>query len=105
MNLEDLIKKLESETPTKRIKIGFHNPHSYRGSYSELAFERKDNITIGEMLQCAKNALGKTFDGYKGGEYTMSGLAEVYLAEYGHTGEEIGDILLELMINNECAEP
>lgn len=104
MYLEDLIKYLESRDATKKVKIGFHNPHSYRGSYDCLAFELKENTTIGEMLVCAKSTLGKTFEGYKGGEFVMPGLTEVFLAEYGHTGEELGKLLLEFMCNNGCAE-
>jgi hypothetical protein len=74
MTLNELIRYLEKEDPKKVVAIGFNNPHSYRGYYEDLAFEPAKNITVGEMLDCAKGALGKTYEGYKGGEYKMGGI-------------------------------
>lgn len=71
------------------MPIGFHRPHSYRGYYSCVAFELKDNITVEEMLESAKSALGATFVGYKGGEYKMDNSTDVYLAEYGRLGKKL----------------
>ena len=98
MILENLIHALEQEYESKIVPMGFNNPHSYRGYYEDLAFEPAENVTVGEMLKCAKEALGQTFSGYKGGDYTMKKYTTVWLANYGDTGEGIGAILLNYML-------
>lgn len=62
---------------------------SYRGYYSDLAFEWGGKSTVGELLKSAEDALGKTFEGYKGGEYTMSENTPLWVAEYGCCGEAV----------------
>jgi len=59
MDLQSLISRLEQEEADLVVPNGFNSPHSYRGYYEQLAFEPASNITIGEMLQCAKESLGK----------------------------------------------
>lgn len=98
MQLKNVIKFLEQRDPDKVVPIGFDTPHSYRGYYHELAFEPKENTTVGDMLRCAREALGETYQGWKGGEYTMSGDTTCYLAEMGCCGEEIGPVLLRYMV-------
>lgn len=100
MVLEDLIEELEKHDPQKVVPLGFCHPHSYRGDYSELAFEPKENTTIGEMLQAAKSALGATFTGWKGGEFTMKEHTNCYISEEGtsYNSESIGPILLKYML-------
>jgi hypothetical protein len=98
MTLGELIKRLEKVDPKQEVKMGFSNPHSYRGYYDELAFEPQEDTTVGEMLDWAKSAVGATYTGYKGGEYTMSEWTEVWLATYGQGGEGIGGVLLDYMV-------
>ena len=98
MTLGELIKFLKSKDRKKIVPLGFDNPHSYRGYYEELAFEPALNISVEEMLDCAKEALGNTYEGYKGGIYKMGNSTDVWLAEYGHCGESIGPILLKYML-------
>jgi hypothetical protein len=71
------------------VKQGFTNAHSYRGYYEDLAFEPAPNVTVRQMLQCAKDALGRKFQGYKGGEYAMGEHTDCWLAEYGSSGVPI----------------
>lgn len=60
---------------------------SYRGDYAELAIEPSDKPrTAADFLGELKAAIGKTFHGYKGGEYVMGEYTYMYLAEYGSTG-------------------
>jgi hypothetical protein len=96
--LGELIAFLEARDPAIVVPMGFHEPHSYRGDYFCLAFEPLPNTTVGAMLACAREALGKTYQGYKGGDYVMKEYTNVYLSEYGTTGEEIGPILLQYMV-------
>lgn len=65
MKLKELIDCLEKLEPKLILPIGFNNPHSYRGYYAQLGFEPAKNISIGEMLNCARTALGSTYEGLK----------------------------------------
>lgn len=98
MFIEDLIKKLEQFPREQEVVKGFNSPHSYRGYYDQLAFEPCENTTVGEMLDCAKEAHNNTYTGYKGGEFEMTDGTECYLAFYGCCGEEIGDTLIRYML-------
>lgn len=101
MILRELIEYLEKEDQNKIVTMGFSNPHSYRGIYRELAFEPTINIAVSDMLKAAKSAMGETYTGYKGGDFTMNEYTNVHLAEYGNCGEEIGYILLNYMLRKD----
>lgn len=97
--LSALIGRLEAEDPAKRVPVGFHKPHSYRGYYVDLAFEVARNVTVAEMLTAARSALGATFQGWKGGDYTMRDYTSCWLvAERGDCGETLGALLLDLLL-------
>lgn len=87
LTLGDLIKVLE-ENPNCTIEIG--KPHSYRGYYSDLSFERVAPIKASELLKEIKdNILDKELTGYKGGEYLMSEDVPCWVAPYGCCGEAL----------------
>ena len=96
----DLIAELKRHDPNKVLKLGFKNPHSYRGYYDQLAFEPAENVTIGSMLACAKRALWHTYEGYRGGKYKMDKFTPVNLAEYGCCGDPISFRLLNYMLKD-----
>lgn len=98
MTLKELIAQLSLYDPNKIVAKGFSSPHSYRGYYHELAFEPTDNVTVGSMLADAESALGKTFQGYKGGEFKMGGDTTVNLAALGCGGEPLSSGMLSWMI-------
>lgn len=99
MTLDELIAALEAEDPARRLPLGFSHPHSYRGFYDELAFEPTANVTVGEMLADARSADGTTYQGWKGGDFTMTGWTDCWLAEEGTGGgEQIGSLLLTLLL-------
>ena len=100
MNLGELIEQLKTYNPDTEVKLGFGNPHSYRGCHWDLAFEPVEHTTVGEMLEAAEFALGTLFPGYKGGFYAMSEWTSVWLAAYGCVGESIAPILLQYMVND-----
>ena len=89
MRLGTLIEWLEQQDPDLIVKDGFGSPHSDRENYSELAFTPEPEANLGDMLKHAKSALGATFTGYKGGEYTMEEYTSVHIGEYGECGEEV----------------
>ncbi|MCM2391730.1 hypothetical protein [Streptomyces albipurpureus] len=102
MTLDELIVLLESVDPGKVVRRGFNNPHSYRGYYDELAFEPAWDTTVAEMLEAVRSAKGATYEGWKGGEFTMSGYTECWLSIEGSaSGETLGRTLVELMLGLE----
>ena len=98
MVLKDLIERLKQEPKENVIRKGFGRSMSYRGDYSQLAFAPSENVTVGSMLEEAEYALGKTYQGYKGGDFVMDEYTYVFIAEYGSTGEQIGKFLLDYML-------
>lgn len=106
MSLADIITALEAEDPTRILPIGFDGPHSYRGDYADLAFEPAADISIGDMLAAARSAVNATYEGWKGGDYTMDVSSDCWLSTEGHSsGEFIGSILLELLLQQGPVEP
>ena len=83
MILKDLIERLEQEPYENTIRNGFGHSMSYRGDYSQLAFAPAQYVTVGSMLEEAKRAVGKTYHGYKGGEYTFNKDQDLYVDNYG----------------------
>ena len=99
MNLGDIITTLEAADPNQVVRHGFHNPHSYRGDYYDLAFEPAENITVADMLEAARSAVGATYEGWKGGEFRMTEADWCWLSEEGSaSGETISPLLLEFML-------
>lgn len=99
MILRDLITRLEREDPALVLPVGWTSPHSYRGYYDCLAFERRTNVPVSDCLAAARDALGSTYHGWKGGDYVMGEWTDCYLViEEGCTGEEITETMLDLDI-------
>ena len=65
---------------------GLFCAHSYRGYYERLAFEEGET-TLRYMLERARACDGRTFERWKGGEFTMSRASLVHVAQRGCTEE------------------
>jgi hypothetical protein len=103
--LGTLIERLEKEDPARVVMPGFAAPHSHRGDYSHVAFEIRPSATVGAMLADARSALGATYEGWKGGDYTMDKWTPVHIVqEEGRCGEPLGLLGLELMLRNGQAD-
>ena len=50
------------------------------------------------LLAHAKSAMGATFTGWKGGEFTMGEYTDCHIGEYGTCGEEITSAHLKLWL-------
>lgn len=100
-SLGELIDALKVEDSAKRVRVGFGNPHSWRGDYCELAFEPVTDTTVGQMLAAAESAMGATYEGWKGGDFTMGEDTRVWLAIEGRLGETLGRLLLAFMLGVE----
>lgn len=59
--------------------------HSEYGDYYKKKDIGKKDPTVKEWIKVLKEAVGKTFEGYKGGEFYMSKNTPVWLDEYGHS--------------------
>lgn len=104
VTLGELIGSLEDLPSDLEVEKGIESPHSYRGYYTDLAFEPTGESTVGEMLKVAKSALHETFTGYKGGEYTMDEDAVIWVSREGSTGNpvvKVDDITGELILGKE----
>ncbi len=99
MTLQELIDLLKTYDQDTVVPHGFDEPHSYRGFYEQLAFEPCEDQTVGQMLAAAQSALGQTYSGYKGGDYTMRGHTIVNLARYSECGNEINEPMIRAMLD------
>lgn len=95
---------LEGYEPDKHCNVVFDFEYlfptgfdSWRGIYRELALnfysnprnaeKRVDPFKLSEFLKLCRETVGKTFEGYKGGEYTMSRQTPIWVANYGNSGD------------------
>lgn len=99
MQLGEVIAAMEAVDQDRILPIGFREPHSYRGDYSDLAFVVARDVRVSHMLADARSAVNATFEGWKGGSFTMSEWTECWLVEEeGRTGETLGALLLSLLL-------
>lgn len=69
---------------------------SYRGYYEDLAIEPSaSECRASELLSLLDDALGKTFTGYKGGDFVMKEDTPLWCAEYGDCGRAITGLRVE----------
>lgn len=66
---------------------------SWRGSYDELALNfcysrdsKNPPLTVVKFLKLLRDAVGKTFTGYKGGDFMMGKQTPVWVANHGNSG-------------------
>lgn len=95
LSLGEIIIRLETVgDKEKKVYFDFENAFpttigSWRGSYDELALSfdfEGDSPTTTSLLKDFKFAVGGTYQGYKGGEYTMGKRTPVWVANYGNSG-------------------
>ena len=89
-NLGDLISALEGIDPNYMVYIKPYNLRptgfdSYRGYYEDLSlsYDCDHDCTVADLLKWAKNAEGKTYMGYKGGEFYMTNKTPIWISNYG----------------------
>ena len=87
----EIIKKYEHEAEV-RYDFEYLFPTdlmSWRGIYAELALNFEADGTpmkVTAFCEMLKGAVGKTFEGYKGGDFTMSRQTPIWVARYGNSG-------------------
>lgn len=83
MTLGAFIAWLEAHDPDATVE-GLGNLMSYRGYYSDLAFDPNPNPrTVADLLTECRGAMGKVFEGYKGGDFMMGATTPLWIAGYG----------------------
>lgn len=100
MTLGEMIHRLEQESRQLVLPYGISHPHSYRGYYERLAFEVDRDVPryVGEWIDLARSCIGQTYQGWKGGEYTMAENSLVYVANEGDCGEPITRLWVDALI-------
>ncbi len=89
MTLGKLIDVLEA-MPEGAEVANLNSADSYRGYYSDLAFEQGEGTRpAADLLAECKAAMGQVFCGYKGGDYVMGALTPVWVASYGRCGQKL----------------
>ena len=89
MTLGKLIATLKEMAPDAQV-VNLCEPHSYRGYYSDFALERHEGTRpASELLADCLNAMGRAFEGYKGGDFVMGELTPVWIACYGCCGQKL----------------
>lgn len=94
IGLGELIALLEA-VEDKTLPIVFDNGKrwplyldSWRGAYDELAIaysKTEPRISCRQFLGHLKDAVGKTFQGYKGGDFTMDKNTPLWIANCGES--------------------
>lgn len=90
--------------------VGPGEEMSYRGYYSDLAFQDDEPPTAQRFLDRCIGALGGAYDGYKGGAFIMGEDTPLWRSEYGVAsgiaiiGAEVRDsnIVLKTKIIADC---
>lgn len=102
LTISSALEILNQYDKNKIVELGWgeDSGHSNRGYYSDLGLEPQYNVTIGEMIDELKNCVGRTFTGWKGGEFEMDMNTDIHLSNEGSCGTNISNIFLELLIEN-----
>ncbi len=89
LTLGALIARLEAFGPKQEI-VGLGSLMSYRGYYCDLAFEPDTAPRLVEdVLADCRNAMGRVFEGYKGGDFLMGETTPLWVAPYGSCGQKL----------------
>lgn len=83
MTLGQMIGLLQKLPEDFVFPYGLRDGHSWRGHYTELAFEAAGEMTALEILKEAKYCVDETFTGYKGGDFKMTPDTPVHIDAWG----------------------
>jgi hypothetical protein len=94
LSLGELVLKLDAiADKTKAVVFDFGDNApvglgSWRGIYAELSlhYGQVERTCVADVLAWLREADGKTFEGYKGGDFTMSRQTPIWVANYGQSG-------------------
>lgn len=97
VTLGSLIELAKSATGVVRFRDGGGpgREMSYRGYYSDLSFEPASPSKAADFVAQCEKALNATYEGYKGGDYTMGANTPLWRAPYSCCGDAIIDAAIE----------
>ena len=102
MSISDLItylKKAIIENGSDLVVAsGWEFATSSRARYEDLGLSPRSFVTLGAMLKVVMDSKGKTFEGWKGGCFTMNAFSETHLARQNEAGEPITRLWLDAEI-------
>lgn len=101
--LGEVILLLQAAPQSDKVRLDFTDAmlkglDSYRGYYEDLSLgygSAGSAMTVAQLLKIFEESVGKTYQGYKGGDFTMSTKTLVWVAPYGDTGRMLVDIKSE----------
>ncbi len=92
IRLGSFIEKLKACQQDKSVQFDFYGfvpttLGSYRGYYDHLAFgfASQGDPKVSEILAACEEAMGKTYEGYKGGDFTMHADTPLWVGNYGES--------------------
>ncbi len=92
MTLGDMIARYEA-MPLGTLVEDPGEAMSARAVYAHVGFAPcGGRIFAREAAEKCRSVIGKTFTGYKGGDFTMSESSPVWIAQYGISGDPLLDI-------------
>ena len=99
MNIGDIKRIVDSwQDDDFAFDDGFGQPHSYRGYYDEVSFERLNGrVTVSQIKSNIDRALDETFCGWKGGEYSYWFDTPAHLSDEGYADDEYGTAMKRLI--------
>ncbi len=72
---------------------------SWRGDYAEIALtyqEHPTGYTVEDWIKFTKEAIGQTFEGYKGGDFTMGKTTPVWVSNWSEPNTDgVSDVIQE----------
>ena len=97
LNLGELITRLSECPKDSQVVFDFGGLHptqcdSYRGYYSDLAVGfsgEGPRPSVALVIAMLKSAIGRTFTGWKGGDYRMTKKSLVWVANPGDTSDTV----------------
>lgn len=105
LKLEPIAEKQGKDQARVRYDFEYLFPNdidSWRGSYDELALNftsEGDEMKVSDFLKMLKECVGKTFFGYKGGEFTMNKHTPIWVANYRNAGNTA---VIDVVDNDWC---
>lgn len=93
--LEEVIAIFELTEPDKILPVSIHEPHSWRGRYSDVSFELTENVSVRDTLEVLKKATTGNYDGYKGNTYAMSKESYMHLDKWGQSEDKLAYRVVE----------
>lgn len=107
MRLNDWIETLEAQPMTLPVYFDDGEPvgslESWRGVYAHLTLTTgRAPRTVAELLAEARAAVGSTYQGYKGGDFTMDESTPVWADPYGDANNRVPVRLVEQFTSENC---